>query len=575
MNSLEELKESGEAPEWSTEESIFTLYKGYLLENETPKGMYKRLAKAASERLKRPDLETKFFDLFWNNWLCPSSPVCSNFGSSRGLPISCYASNVDDDLSSIFKGFHETAMLSKNGGGCGKYWGHLRSRGEKIKSNGTSDGIVGWLKIEDQVISGVSQGSTRRGACANYLPVRHGDIEEFLNIRRQTGDESRKCRSIGFHHAVCIDDDFMQSVKLGGEKERQLWSDILKTRWETGEPYLMFSDNANNQAPQMYKDKGLKIETSNLCSEIFLHNDKDHTFVCCLSSMNLFRFDEWKNTDAVELAIYFLDAVMEEFIEKASKIEGLEKAVRFAVKSRALGLGALGWHTLLQSKGIPFDSFEAMWLNNEVFKLIDTQSRSASEKLALDYGEPEWCVGYGVRNTHLTAIAPTLSNSIISGGVSEGIQPVVSNIYAQKTAKGTFLRKNPILEDLLTEKNKNHIDTWNIINSNKGSVKSLDFLSTEEKELFLTAREINQFSIVRQAGQRQKYIQQGQSVNLFFTSLENQDSETKKKLAKYVHEVHFEAWELGLKSLYYLKTESALKGDSIYHTDGECKSCEG
>lgn len=575
MDNLLELVAQGEAPEWSTEESIATLYRGYLLSDETPKGMYKRLSSTAARKLNRPDLEDKFFNLFWNNWLCPSSPVCSNFGSTRGLPISCFGSNVDDDLSGIFEGFHETAMLSKHGGGMGKYWGHLRGRGAPIKGNGVSEGIVPWLKVEDSVISSVSQGGVRRGSSASYLPVDHLDIEEFINIRRQTGDESRKCRSIGFHHAVCIDDDFMRAVQEGSEEKRTLWSNILKTRWETGEPYLMFPDNANNQAPQIYKDRGFKIETSQLCNEIFLTNDKDHTFVCCLSSMNLARYNEWKDTDAVELAIYFLDAVMEEFIEKASSITGFEKSVRFAIKSRALGLGALGWHTLLQKQALPFDSFESMRLNNEVFRNIGTKARLASEKLAVEYGEPEWCKGYGVRNTHQMAIAPTLSNSIISGGVSEGIQPNISNIYAQKTAKGTFLRKNRILESLLESKGKNTVEVWNRINGDRGSVKNLNFLSKEEKELFLTAREINQFALVRQAGQRQKYIDQGQSLNLFFASPENQDTETSKKLAKYVHQVHMEAWELGLKGLYYLKTESPLKGDSVFHEDSECKSCEG
>lgn len=572
---LTRLKAEGQANHWMTHESYDTLSKGYLLEGETPRGMYERLAHAAASKLGRPDLYPRFFDLMWDNWLCPASPVCSNFGTDRGLPISCFSSHLDDSVDGIFMGNYETAMLSKNGGGLGHYWGDVRGRGVPIKGNGFSEGIVPWLKLEDTVISSVSQGGVRRGASANYLPAYHPDIDEFIEIRRQTGDESRRCRSIGFHHGVTFTDDFMEGVRSGKASERDLWSRFLKARWETGEPYAFFHDNANNQAPQMYKDRGLEIKTSNLCNEIYLHTDPDHTFVCCLSSMNLARYDEWKDTDAVELAIYFLDAVMQEFIDKASHMPGFEKAVRFAEKSRALGLGALGWHSLLQKRMIPFESFAAMALNNEVFRIIDKKSLAASQQLAIEYGEPEWCQGYGVRNSHRCAIAPTLSNSIISGGLSEGIQPIVSNVYAQKTAKGTYLRRNTMLETLLDSKGKNNIDVWNQINADRGSVRTLDFLSQDEKEVFYTAREISQFALVRQAAQRQKYIDQGQSLNLFFFAPQDiTDVETRQKLAKYVHEVHFEAWQSGLKGLYYLRTESALRGDNIYYEESNCKACE-
>ncbi len=312
------------------------------------------------------------------------------------------------------------------------------------------------------------------------------------------------------------------------------------------------------------------------CSEIMLADDEEHTYVCCLSSLNLTKFDEWKDTDTVELSIYFLDAVIEEFIHKSKTIKGLDKARKFAKKSRALGLGVLGWHDLLQIKGLPFDSFESMQLNNQVFKHIAEQSKSATQKLALEYGEPEDCIDLGVRNSTLTAIAPTLSNSIISGVFSEGIQPIVSNIFAQKTSKGTFIRKNPLLVTLLEEKGKNTIDTWTQINTDRGSVKNLNFLSAEEKDMFKTAREINQFALIRQASQRQKYICQGQSLNLFFSTPQNlSDTEELDKLAKYVHNVHMEAWKLGVKSLYYFKSESSLKGESIYAEGSDCKSCEG
>lgn len=573
---LEQLIGEGEAPYWTTKESYDTLSKGYLLEDETPKGMYERLAHAAAQKLERPDLYPKFFQIMWDNWLCPASPVCSNFGTDRGLPISCYSSTYEDSVDGLFRGYHETAMLSKNGGGLGHYWGDIRGRGVAINGNGASEGIVPWLKIEDTVISSVSQGGVRRGASASYLPAYHTDIDEFLDIRRQTGDESRRCRSIGFHHGIVFNDDFMSAVRSGKKAERELWSKFLKTRWEMGEPYAMFEDNANNKAPDMYKDRGLKIKASNLCNEIYLYTDSEHTFVCCLSSMNVARFEEWRDTDAVELAIYFLDAVMQEFIDKAEHKPGFEKAVRFAKKSRALGLGALGWHTLLQQKGVSFNGYDAMAVNAEVFRTIKMKADSASKELAAEYGEPEWCEGYGRRNTHTMAIAPTLSNSIISGGLSEGVQPITSNVYAQKTSKGTYIRKNPALEALLDGKGKNTVEVWNQINSDRGSVKNLDFLSEDEKEVFKTAREINQFSIIRQAAQRQRFIDQGQSINLFFAAPQDiSDTETKKALARYVHEVHMEAWEMGLKGLYYLRTESPLRGDAVFYNESECKACEG
>lgn len=570
--SLKELKDKDQAPYWMTDEGFQTLSRGYLLEGETPRDMYERVAFSAADRVGKPELRSKFFEIIWNNWLCLASPVCSNMGTTRGLPISCYSSTIPDSLDGIFTSIHETAMLSKFGGGLGHYWGNVRGRGVPITGNGFSEGIVPWLKTEDAVISSVSQGGVRRGSSASYLPVTHPDIEEFIDIRRPTGDDSRRCRSTGFHHAVMFDDNFMTGVRDGDYEARQIWSKYLKTRWEMGEPYAQFSDNVNRQAPQMYKDLGLKINASNLCNEIQLFSDDDHTFVCCISSLNLARYDEWKNTDTVGLSLWFLDAVMSEFIEKAKTIVGFEKAVRFAEKSRALGLGVLGWHSLLQEREIPFESFQAMMLNAEIFKKIDAETLIASQAMAVELGEPEWCKGYGVRNTHRVAVAPTLSNSIISGGLSEGIQPVVSNIYAQKTAKGTFVRKNKTLEALLESKGKNTSEVWNQINSDKGSVRGLKFLNEDEKAVFATARELNQFAVIRQAAQRQKFIDQGQSLNLFFTVPTT--PEEQRLVARYVHDVHMEAWETGVKGLYYLRTESALKGDSMYFAESDCKACE-
>jgi ribonucleoside-diphosphate reductase alpha chain len=574
---LEELKNKGEAPEWLTDEGLQTLNEGYLRKGETPRQMYLRVSNTAAARLNRPELATKFYDIIWKNWLCLATPVASNLGTEN-LPISCYSSSVPDSTSGIFMHYHEIAMMSKYGGGTGSYWGHVRGRGTPIAKGGFSNGVTSWLPGLENTAETVSQSSTRRGAVAAYLDIEHLDIEEFVDIRRNEGDISKKCLSKAFHHGVCVSDEFMQSLEDGNLKSRKLWEHILKTRVETGEPYLMFKDTANRMAPQMYKDQGKRIFTSNLCSEIFLFTDLMHSFVCCLSSMNLARWDEWKDTDAVYLAIWFLDAVMEDFIIKARELHGLEKAVRFAEKSRALGLGALGWHTLLQSKMIPFDSFSSMMLNTQVFSHMKVEAERASKDLAAAYGEPEWCKGYGVRNTHLMAMAPTVSNALISGGargLSEGVGLIPANIYSQRSAKGTFVIKNGILQDVLAAKGMDTPEIWNKINQDRGSVKNIDGLSAEEKEIFLTAREINQFALVRQTGQRQKFIDQGQSLNLYFPMPGVDDTEAKKKLAKYVHEVHMEAWKLGLKSLYYMKTESILKGEAVFKESSDCKACEG
>jgi ribonucleoside-diphosphate reductase alpha chain len=562
---LEQLKSSGEAPGWLQPEGLKTLSGGYLLPQETPKGMYERVSRAMSSYYgdNSKYWEKRFFDAMWSNWLCLSSPIASNGGTDRALPISCYSISVNDSLHSIFDKCSELAMLTKTGGGVGIYMGRLRGRGEPIKGNGKSEGIVPWSKIYDQTISSVSQGAVRRGAAALYLPIEHVDAAEFLNIRRPTGDQNRRCLNI--NHGVCISDEWMKSLIAGDKHKRELWGEILKARVETGEPYLMFTDAANHQSPQCYKDNGLHVETSNICTEIMLHTDPEHSFVCCLSSLNLARYDEWKDTDLVNVAVRFLDAVLSEYIDKSASIPGLECSRRSAIKGRAIGIGVLGWHTLLQEKSIPFDSFEAMRLNAEIWRNMREKAEQETAILAKEFGEPEWCKGHNRRNTHLLACAPTVSNSIISGGHSAGIEPLSANIYSQQSAKGTFIRKNPTLEKLLQVKNKDDKDTWQSIVKNDGSVQHLDFLSDLEKEVFLTAREINQHAIIKQAAQRQRWIDQGQSVNLFFSS--NSDP-------KYIHDVHISAWEQGLKSLYYLRTTGVIKGDLASRSKDECSACE-
>jgi ribonucleoside-diphosphate reductase alpha chain len=574
---LEELKESGQAESWLTDEGFQTLSAGYLLEGETPLDMYRRVAHAAASQYEEPlrsQLEARFLKYIRNNWLCLATPVASNAGTERGLPISCYGQYMGDSVSDIFKTYHEAAMLTKNGGGVGTYVGKIRARGSLIKGNGHSEGVVPWLRVHEQTFQSVGQGGVRRGATAVYLDAEHGDIDEFIDIRRPTGDISRRCLSNNFHHAVVYGDEFINRALDGDSHSRTIWEKGLRTRLETGEHYMMFRDNANRDLPEGYVKNGLKVSTSQLCNEIYLYNDEQHTFVCCLSSVNLARYDEWKNDkDFLKDCIYFLDAVMEEFIQKASRIEGFEKAVRFSIKSRALGLGVLGWHTLLQSKLIPFDSFEAMELNAQIFRKLDKETLAASKELGALKGVPKWCVD--TRNSHRIAVAPTVSNSLISGGVSQGIEPIIANYYAQKSAKGTFVRKNPALQKLLADKDMDDFDTWQQINKDGGSVAGIRGLSDLEREVFATAREVNQHAIIKQAAQRQRWIDQGQSVNLFFAAPASLNSDDKKKLGRYIHEVHMEAWRGGLKGLYYLRGESILKADNIYRSSGECKACEG
>ncbi len=563
---LQELQLSGDAPEWMDDAGFRTLSGSYMLPDETPRQMYMRVANAAASYQKSDhDIwAARFFKIMWNNWLCPASPVLSNLGTSRGLPISCNSLHVDDSIDSIFDKNRELAMLSKNGAGVGIYLGDIRGRGAGIAGNGKSEGVVPWCKIYDTTTNSVNQGSTRRGASAVFLPIEHPDIEEFINIRRPVGDMNRRC--LNLNHGVTIGNPWMQSMLDGDVEKRKVWQELLRTRIETGEPYLIFVDNANEQNPECYKANGLSVKTSNLCSEIYLHTDPDHTFVCCLSSMNLVKWDEWKDTDAVELSIRFLDAVLEEYIIKSEHKNGLEPSRRSAIKGRALGLGVLGWHTMLQQRGVAFDSFEAMSLNARVFKGLRARAETETQKLAVEFGEPEWCQGFGRRNTHLLAIAPTASNSVISGGHSAGIEPIPACVYMIKGPKGTFTVRNKTLEGVLETLGQNTDEVWKSINENDGSCQHLSCLSVDQKKVFLTAREINQHAVVKQAAQRQIWIDQGQSVNLFFAA---------NASPKYINEVHIAAWESGMKSLYYVRTSGVIRGDLASRSKDECAACEG
>ena len=569
MKTLEQLKAAGEAPEWLENSAFQTLRGGYLFGEETPKDMYRRVASTVSRSLKKPELEARFFDILWKNWLCPSTPVLCNAGTDRGLPISCFSSYMADDTYEILETLQEVAMLSKYGGGTAIHINDIRPKGAPISKGGHSDGVVPFMKMADSVILGISQGSTRRGACAAYIDIEHGDFDEFLHSRRPTGDTNRQC--LNLHHGVCVSNAFIYKVKAGDTEARRRWRELIKSRVETGEPYVFFSDNANDQAPEVLKNTGIRLKGSNLCSEIFLPTDKDHTFVCCLSSLNLARWDEWKDTDTVQLSVWFLDGIMEEFIQKSANLRGFEKALRFAKKSRALGLGVLGLHSYFQKNMIAFDSLQAYLQNKIIFKKIREEAEIATGYLAKEYGEPEWCKGHGRRNATLMAIAPTVSNSLIASNVSQGIEPWIANAFAQKSAKGTFVRRNPELEKLLKGIGQDTDEVWGSILKNDGSVQHLECLTAEQKEVYLTARELNQFAIVKLAAERQKFIDQGQSINVFFPA--NSDP-------KYINQVHLEAANSGLKSLYYLRSTSVLKAEqnsnAVYKRElTECTWCEG
>lgn len=559
---LAQLQESGEAPHWLTEQSLKKLKDGYLHDGETPREMWRRVAKAAATRLTKPEKEEAFFQLCWKNWLGLATPVAANMGLKRGLPISCYSIHVPDSTFGIFAKAQELAILSKHGGGVGIYLGDVRGRGALISSGGASEGIVPWAKVFDVTTVAVSQGNVRRGASAIYLPIDHTDIREFLRIRRPEGDHNRQAPNI--HQAVCITDAFMKKVDAGDKEARELLLEVYKTRMETGEPYIFFSDNVQKGNPEVYKDKGLEVSTSNICSEITLYTNPDETFVCCLSSMNLARWEEWKDTDAVYDAIWMLDAVMSEFIERATGMIGFECAVRFAERSRPLGLGGMGWHTLLQAEGTPFDSLRATILNKSIWARIKSEAVRASKALAAEYGEPELMKGYGLRNSHLLACAPTVSNAAISGNVSPSIEPLPANAFMKKGSSGNLSEYNPALKLRLQALGHDTPEIWAKIIGDAGSVRSLDFLSDDDKDVFKTSYEIDQRAIVRQAADRQKYICQGQSLNLFFGSTVD---------PAYFHEVHRSAWEQGLKTLYYCRSSSVLTAD--LSSRESCRACEG
>ena len=542
---------------WFNEESEQMLNRGYLLKGETLEGAIDRITEAAAKRLYKPELKEAFKEMIVKGWISFSSPVWANMGTQRGLPISCFNVHVPDSIEGITHKMGEVIMQTKIGGGTSGYFGELRHRGTAVTDNGKSSGAVSFMKLFDTSMDVVSQGGVRRGAFAAYLDIDHDDIEEFLQIR----DIGNPIQNLFM--GVCVPDYWMHEMIEGDTDKRRIWAKVLESRQQKGMPYIFFTDNVNRNKPQVYKDKGLTINASNLCSEIMLPSTAEESFICCLSSMNLELYDEWKDTNAVKLAIYFLDAVLSEFIEKTEGNYYLSAARNFAIRHRALGLGVLGYHSYLQRNMIPFESMEAKMFNAKVFKQIQEQSLAASKELANIYGEPELLKGYGVRNATTMAIAPTTSSSAILGQTSPGIEPFASNYYKAGLAKGNFIRKNKYLAKLLVEKGLDTEDVWRDIMLNHGSVQHMTQLTQEEKDVFKTFKEISPLEIVTQAAQRQQYIDQAQSLNLNIPS---------SMPIKDVNKVIIDAWKLGVKTLYYQRSQSVSKELVINFMN--CSSCE-
>jgi len=543
---------------WLNEGSRKYLKEGYLLPGVTPEQRIKQIADRAEELLAIEGFSEKFCSYMAKGYYSLSTPVWSNFGLGRGLPISCYGIDIQDDTSDILRATAEIGMLTKMGGGTAGYFGKIRPRGAKIKDNGVSNGSVAMMQLFQSVTDVISQGQTRRGFFAAYQDAEHGDIEEFLDCR----GEGHPIQDLAI--AVCLSDEFMEKARDGEEKARKVLAKIHKKRFETGFPYLFFSGNVERGKPQVYKDKGMKINHSQMCSEIIEYTDEEKSFVCCLSSLNVLHWDEMKNTDAIETLTYFLDAVYTEFIEKASGIPFMEKAVKFAKEHRSIGVGVLGWHSYLQSKMIPFESMDAKFSNVEIFKTIDEKTLKASKELAILFGEPAMLEGYGERFTTRVAPAPTTSSSYILGQVSPSIEVLHSNYFMKDLAKTKDVYKNPFLEKLLEEKGHNTSGVWKSIMTRGGSVQHLDFLSKEEKDVFKTFGEVSQMEIIIQAAQRQKFIDQSQSLNLMI----HPDTPVKD-----VNALVYKAWELGIKTLYYQRSVNLAQ--QVSRDILNCSSCEG
>ncbi|UOY08514.1 ribonucleoside-diphosphate reductase subunit alpha [Muricauda sp. SCSIO 64092] len=561
-------EKDAEGFQWLNDYSRQFLASGYLTEGISPEGRIREIADRAEQILQIPGYSDKFYNYMSEGFFSLASPVWSNFGKERGLPISCFGSHIDDDMGNILYTQSEVGMMSKLGGGTSGYFGKIRHRGAPVKNNGEASGAVHIMQLFESMVDVVSQGSVRRGRFSPYLPIDHPDIMEFLEI----GTEGNPIQQLT--HGVTVGNQWMQEMVDGDVEKRTVWAKVLQRRGEMGYPYVFFSDNANKGSVDVYQENQHRIYASNLCTEIMLPSNDNWSFVCVLSSINLLHYDKWKNTDAVETMVFFLDAVITEFIEKLDAYRDssdrddrqtflfMERAYNFAKENRALGLGALGWHSLLQSKMLAFNSQEAYDLNSEIFKAMKDRSYKASQELAARFGEPKVLKGYGRRNATLNAIAPTTSSAFILGQVSQGIEPIWSNIYVKDIAKIKVTIKNQYLMDLLEEKDMDTPEVWKSIRDRDGSVQHLEFLTDDEKAVFKTYSEIDQLDIVYQAANRQNHIDQGQSVNIIV----HPDMPTKD-----VNKIHVTAWKLGLKSLYY---QHSMNAAQKFKQKKECASCE-
>jgi len=543
---------------WLNDDSREFLRNGYLLDGVTAEERVRQIAENAEDILGEDGFADKFYEYMSRGYYSLASPVWSNFGLKRGLPISCFGSHIEDSMESILFTHAEVGQMTKLGGGTSGYFGDLRPRGAPITNNGKSNGSYSFTELFDTAINVVSQGETRRGQFAGYIDIEHEDLDEWLNIKTE-GDPVQD-----IYYGVIVGDDWFQSMIDGDAEKRAKWAKIVETRINIGVPYIIFRGNMNDGKPQAYKDQDYDINASNLCTEIALPASADESFVCCLSSMNALHYDEWKNTDAVETLTYFLDAVMQEFIDKTEGTRFMQRATRFAKRHRAVGIGVLGWHSYLQRNMIPWNSMEAMQVNNELFSYIKDSSYAASEELADMFGEPEVLEGYGRRNATTMAVAPTKSSSIILGQISPSVEPLKSNYFVRDGAKLKTTQKNRFLQELLEQRGKNTMDVWDSIMAQDGSVQHLEFLSEQEKDVFKTFAEIPQLSIIKQAGQRQKYIDQAQSINI---SVDPDEVSIKD-----INRLYIEAWESGVKSLYYQKSVNAAQKFSQQILD--CAVCE-
>ena len=552
---------------WLTEDSQLFLSRGYLQEGENAKVRIRAIAKRAEDILGEVGFADKFYNYMSKGFYSLSTPVWTNFGTNRGFPISCFGSTPSDNMANILYTASEIGMMSKYGGGTSGYFGHIRPRGTEITNNGLSSGAVHFMKLFEQMTDTVSQGSSRRGRFAPYLPIDHPDIEEFLEI----GVEGNDIQNL--NHGVTVTDDWMKEMISGDREKRKIWAKVLQRRVEMGYPYIFFTDTVNKNKPEWFKNH--PITHSNLCSEIALPDNERWSFVCNLSSMNVLHYHEWKDTDAVETMIYFLDAVMSEFIEKLEALRDskdseytesfyfMERAYNFAIENRALGLGVLGWHSLLQSNMIAFESVEASLLNDEIHKEIKERADIASKELGTKFGEPEVLKGTGRRNATTMAIAPTTSSAFIIGQVSQSIEPLFSNYYVKDMSKIKTTIKNQYLVELLEEKGHNTAEIWADIKNHDGSVQHLDFLTEHEKNVFKTFAELNQYEIINQASIRQRFIDQAQSLNIMINPA--------MMTTKEINQLHLYAWENGIKSLYYQHSTSAAQE---FYRSSVCLACE-